>query len=120
MLLVAGVGVALAALPRPPLLADGTITGPVLALLVLLPLALGEVATGLADAGALAARTRGGRAPAGGPDLPDRPPYSTLPNRPRRRADPRLVLDEVAAAWDDREVLSDLSLDLLGRVTGSA
>ena len=48
-------GLGVAALPRR--CCRGSL-GPMLALLVLLPLALGEVAAGLADAGALAARTR--------------------------------------------------------------
>jgi ATP-binding cassette subfamily C protein CydCD len=40
-----------------PAVADGTVSGPVAALLVLVPLALADVAVPLADAGALAART---------------------------------------------------------------
>ncbi|WP_122818865.1 thiol reductant ABC exporter subunit CydD [Nocardioides pantholopis] len=58
VLLVCGAGVAVMARLGAPALADGAVSGPVLALLVLLPLALADTLTTVADAGVLAARTR--------------------------------------------------------------
>jgi ATP-binding cassette subfamily C protein CydCD len=106
VLVVSGVAVASTAA-----LVAGTVSGPVLALLVLLPLALGEVAAGLADAGALAARTAAAEHRLA--TLTARPPAVTEPAHPARPGDdPRLVVDDVAAAWEGRVVLDGLSLDL--------
>lgn len=58
VLALAGVAMALMAQVGATALAAGTLSGPMLALLVLLPLALSEVALPVADAGALSARTR--------------------------------------------------------------
>ena len=78
--LVSGLGVAAMALLLAPRVADGSLSGPLLALLVLLPLAVGEVASGLADAGALAVRSR---AAADRLDaLAARPPAVTDPSAP--------------------------------------
>lgn len=58
VLVAGGLGVASMALLTMPALAAGSLSGPMLALLVLVPLALIDVALPLADAGALDARTR--------------------------------------------------------------
>ncbi|GAB2758813.1 thiol reductant ABC exporter subunit CydD [Nocardioides salsibiostraticola] len=55
---ITGGAVAVTAVLLAPLLDAGTLSGPIMALLVLLPLALGETASGVADAGAISARTR--------------------------------------------------------------
>ena len=60
-LLIGGVGVALTAVLAEPALSSGDLSGPMMALLVLLPLALTELTVPLADAGALAARTAAAR-----------------------------------------------------------
>lgn len=104
VLVVSGVGVAAAAL-----LVPGTVSGPMLALLVLLPLALGEVAVTLADAGALAARTSAAESrlaalAAAAPVVTDPPQPAT----PSGRHD--LAVSGVAAAWDGREALRDVDL----------
>ncbi|GAA2142873.1 thiol reductant ABC exporter subunit CydD [Nocardioides koreensis] len=110
-LLAVGVGVAAAALLAAPAAASGTVTGPVLALLVLLPLALGDVALPLADAGALAARTgaaerrlRGLESTA--PAVAD--PTEPLPAMPGHAVD----VSGVVAGWDGTAALRDLSLTL--------
>jgi ATP-binding cassette subfamily C protein CydCD len=91
--------------------ADGRVSGPVLALLVLLPLALGDLALGLADAGALVPRT--GAAARRLDDLARRQPVVTDPEEPLPAPDRTEVgLHQVSAAWTDRPVLDDLSLTL--------
>ncbi|GAA1760836.1 thiol reductant ABC exporter subunit CydD [Nocardioides hankookensis] len=92
------------------LLLPGVVGGPMLALLVLLPLALGEVASSLADAGALAARTRAAEDRLAA--LADSPPAVTSPVAPVVPVGADLALDGVSAAWDDRVVLDSLSLSL--------
>ncbi len=57
VLVGAGLGMALSAALTAPHVADGSLSGPLMALLVLLPLALADVALPVADAGAMAART---------------------------------------------------------------
>ncbi|MEO9325246.1 thiol reductant ABC exporter subunit CydD [Nocardioides sp. C4-1] len=111
--LVGGVGmVAVAAVSL------GHVSGPVLALLVLAPLALAEVAAPAADAGALRHETRAattrldalGAAPPAvvDPAHPtDLPPGSTV------------LLREVTAAWDDAPALRPTSLEVApGRAVG--
>lgn len=105
VLLSSGSGVAAAAWLLP-----GTVSGPVLALLVLLPLALGEVAAGLADAGAIACRTRAAEARL--QELAARAPVVASAPAPARADGASVAVDGVAAAWDGREVLRDLSLTL--------
>jgi ATP-binding cassette, subfamily C, bacterial CydCD len=105
VLLASGVGVAASAL-----LLQGAVSGPMLALLVLLPLALGEVAASLADAGALAARTRAAEDRLA--DLAARPPVVSSPSAPVAPADATIELAGVAAAWDGRRVLDGLDLVL--------
>jgi ATP-binding cassette subfamily C protein CydCD len=56
-LVVCGAGVAATALVAEPFVRTGELSGPMMALLVLLPLALADLTVPLADAGALSART---------------------------------------------------------------
>lgn len=79
----AGIGVAAIALLLRGQVASGELSGPVLTLLLLLPLALAEVATTLADAGAASAR--GAAAAARLRELTDQPPAiseSATPEQP--------------------------------------
>lgn len=84
--------------------AAGTLSGPVMALLVLTPMALADVALPCADAGAVAARTGAAderlrlleRTPPAVPDLPS----SAAP-----RGD-ELALEEMSARWDLRAPLT--------------
>ena len=110
-LLAVGVGVAATALLAAPAAASGTVTGPVLALLVLLPLALGDVALPLADAGALAARTGAAERRLRG--LESTVPAVAEPTEPLP-AMPGHVVDVsgVEVGWDDTAALRDLSLTL--------
>jgi ATP-binding cassette subfamily C protein CydCD len=103
VLLCSGVGVAAAAL-----LLQGTVSGPLLALLVLLPLALGEPASALADAGALAARTRAAEDRLAA--LAARSPAVEDPAVPVSPDGDTVRVDAVTAAWGEREVLRDLDL----------
>lgn len=110
--LVTGVGVAAVAAAVAPGVTAGTLSGPVAALLVLVPLALVDVVQPLADAGTLSVETRAAR------DRLDallrrtptvREPALTLPGRAERgRGDVRL--DRVAAGWDGPDVVRDVSL----------
>ncbi|QBR93880.1 thiol reductant ABC exporter subunit CydD [Nocardioides euryhalodurans] len=61
VLVVTGAAVAGNAWVAAPAVADGRLSGPLMAMLVLLPLALADVALPVADAGALAARTTAAR-----------------------------------------------------------
>ncbi len=92
-------------------LASGTVSGPMVALLVLLPLALLEVLTPLADVAALQVRTRAADAR-----------LATLAATEPAVADPvdpapatgstATALDRVSAGWGAAPALRDLSLDL--------
>lgn len=111
VLAVAGAGVAVMAWLLTPLVADGALSGPMLALLVLLPLALAEVASSMADAGALSARTAAAEARLA--RIAATPPAVADPERPEPAdGGDRVGLDRVWAAWEDRTVLRDVSLDL--------
>lgn len=105
VLLCSGVGVAVAAL-----LLQGEVSDSMLALLALLPLALGEVTSGMADAGALASRTRAAEARLAA--LADRDPAVSDPGAPLPLAAHDIAVSGVAAAWDGREVLHDVDLTL--------
>ena len=110
--LAAGVGVLLAAVAGERALAAGDLSGPMAALLVLVPLALADVLLPLADAGALQVRTRAAAerlealtsAP---PAVVDPPAPSAAPS-----AHPDLQLRGAGAGWDERTVLTDLDLAL--------
>lgn len=110
VLLCSGLAVAGAALLLTSVVADGVLSGPMMALLVLLPLALGEVAGQLADAGALSARTRAAEDRLAA--LTSRPPAVADPADPVPLDGDVVSVDGVAAAWGDRVVLDDLDLHL--------
>ena len=110
-LLAVGAGVATVALLAAPAADAGSVPGPVLALLVLLPLALGDVALPLADAGALAARTEAAEQrlrdlASTSPAVSD--PTEPLPAMPGHGVD----VTGVVAGWDGAVALRDLSLTL--------
>ena len=111
-LLAAAAGMAATAWVCAPALATGAVSGPMAALLVLLPLALLDVVTPLADAGALQVRTaaadqRLAALAARQPAVADASQPVGLPG-----TDTTMVLDRVFAGWPDRPVLRDLSLEL--------
>ncbi|MFC7494505.1 MULTISPECIES: thiol reductant ABC exporter subunit CydD [unclassified Nocardioides] len=105
VLLASGLGVAASAV-----VLQGAVSGPMLALLVLLPLALGEPAASLADAGALAARTRAAEQRLDA--LTSRAPAVVSPTAPATPEGAAIELAGVAAAWDGRRVLEGLDLEL--------
>ena len=111
VLLLHGAGMVAVALLVAPAVADGSVSGPVAALLVLVPLALADVALPLADAGALAARTEAAadrlhRLERTAPAVRD-----TVATRVPR--DASLALHRVSAGWDEAgTALTDLSLGL--------
>jgi len=110
-LLTVGLGVAVTALVAAPAAAAGSVTGPVLALLVLLPLALGDVALPLAESGALAARTRAAEERLRA--LESAPPAVAEPDDALRAPLCHDVeLSAVTAGWDGTAALRDLSLRL--------
>ena len=111
VLLTVGVGVAATALVAAPAAAAGSVSRPVLALLVLLPLALGDVVLPLAEAGALAARTRAAEERLR--QLEAAPPAVTEPADPLPAGRGHDVdLTAVTAGWDGVPALRDLSLRL--------
>lgn len=82
-----------------------------LALLVMLPIALVDAFTPLADAGALGVRTAAARARLDA--LADRPPAVTPGGgSPVAAARPGVAVDAVTAGWSTRPVLRDLDLAL--------
>jgi ATP-binding cassette subfamily C protein CydCD len=91
--------------------AAGDVSGPMVALLVLLPLALLEITAPLSDTGALAVRVRAADHRLAG--LAATPPAVSdpVPARPLPQGPPTLVADAVAAGWDT-EAFSGLDLDL--------
>ena len=112
VLLVAGVAVAAVVLLERPAVVSGSLSGPVLALLALLPLALAESAATMAEAGAARARTAAAARRLD--DLTGRPPAVTDPAEPAEPsagpASARLTLDHVTAAPGGHEVLDGLGL----------
>ncbi|WP_341927455.1 thiol reductant ABC exporter subunit CydD [Nocardioides psychrotolerans] len=111
VVLSAGAGVSTMAWLAAPAVADGRLSGPLAALLVLVPLALAEPAAPVVDAGAIAARTEAAAArlhrlehgtPAVRDTVATRPPASST-----------VELRDVAAGWDpSRPSLTALSLEL--------
>ncbi|WP_082612202.1 MULTISPECIES: thiol reductant ABC exporter subunit CydD [unclassified Nocardioides] len=91
--------------------ADRSLSGPVMALLVLLPLALADVAAPCADAGVLAARTAAAAARLR--TLERTPPaVADFPSRTTAYGD-RITLDEVTARWVLRApTTAPITLDL--------
>lgn len=111
VLLAAGAGVAATAWFAAPAVTSGALTGPLAALLVLLPLALADVALPLADAGATAARTRAAEArlrALAGLEPAVRDPDTPVP----ARAPYDVGALAVSAGWGDEPVLHDLSLQI--------
>jgi ATP-binding cassette subfamily C protein CydCD len=109
---LAGAGVLAVAWTGSSALADGTVSGPMLALLVLLPLALADVLGPVADAGALSVRTaaadaRLARLRGLSPAVEE--PADPQPADLRR---PAVAADAVAAGWGDRPAFRDVSFDL--------
>jgi ATP-binding cassette subfamily C protein CydCD len=92
--------------------AAGDLSGPMLALLVLLPLALAEVATRVVDAAALTERVRSASRRLA--DLESHAPVVSTPEKPRSLPTGPLELAGrgLAAAWDGRPVLRDVDLDV--------
>lgn len=91
--------------------AAGDVSGPMLALLVLLPLAVGEVAAGVPDAGALAARCAAAEERLD--ELTARTPAVTDPGRPQPLpADPTVEVQEVSVGWGATPAVRDLDLHL--------
>ncbi|WP_182525716.1 thiol reductant ABC exporter subunit CydD [Nocardioides dongkuii] len=115
-MLAAGIGMVTMAAVGGSALREGTVSGPVVALLVLLPLALVDVLGPVADAGALQVSTRAAarrldELTALPPAVAD--PADPLPLPcPLSPADAAVRLAEVTAAWADRDVLDPISLDL--------
>lgn len=111
VLVGSGAAVAVTAVVTADAVATGTLSGPVMALLVLLPLALTDVALPCADAGLLAARTAA---------ADDRlralehttPAVADVPGRATAHGHD-LALDAMTARWETRAPLTaPLSLDL--------
>jgi ATP-binding cassette subfamily C protein CydCD len=90
----------------------GTLSKPMLALLVLLPLALADVLTPLADAGAISVRTQAADARLA--QLADVIPAVTSPAIPAAvdLASPTVAADRVSAGWGDHDAFREVSLDL--------
>ncbi len=115
-LLATGLGVLGIARVGAPALADGRVSEPMLALLVLLPLALLEVISPLADVGAL--RVRVAAADRRLADLAASTPAVTDPAEPApapaTTPTPRVHLDRVSAGWGNAAAFRGLDLDLPG------
>ncbi|WP_292607732.1 thiol reductant ABC exporter subunit CydD [Nocardioides sp. REDSEA-S30_B4] len=107
-LVLAVTGLAVAAVA---LLLPGTpVSEPVLALLVLVPLALADLVLPLVDAGALSARTDAARARVD--ELLDRAPATTDPHDPQTPTGTRVDLVDAAAGWGPRPAFTGLGLRL--------
>ncbi|MAY97518.1 MAG: ABC transporter permease [Nocardioides sp.] len=107
-LVLAVTGLAVAAVA---LLLPGTpVSGPVLALLVLVPLALADLVLPLVDAGALSARTDAARARVD--ELLDRAPATTDPHDPQTPTGTQVDLVDAAAGWGSRPAFTGLGLRL--------
>jgi len=94
-----------------PALAEGTLSGPFLALLVLTPLALGDVVAPVAEAGALAEATNAAASRLR--EIEQTPPV--VPTGPVTAALPAghaLALHGADLGWGDVAVVEDLNLDL--------
>ncbi len=113
-LVVMGLGVAATAWVAGPALAGGQVSAPMVALLVLLPLALLEVVSPLADVGALQVRVNAADRRLAAlaettPAVSD--PADPLP-APRAHPTPAVRLEHVAAGWGTSAAFSALDLDL--------
>jgi ATP-binding cassette subfamily C protein CydCD len=111
LLALAGTAVAGTAWLVAPGLAGGEVSGPMTAMLLLLPLALHDVVATLPEAGAMAVRTRAARARLDA--LDDIDPAVTEPADPTSLTGSAAVtLDDVALGWTDSPVLTHLDLHL--------
>lgn len=94
-----------------PQVAEGTVSGPVAALLCLLPIALGDVAGGVVEAGALLGRVR--RAEARLAAYAATPPAVAEAARTRPVPDEASLTGErLSLGWVSRPVLTDLDLEV--------
>jgi ATP-binding cassette subfamily C protein CydCD len=110
VLVTTGAGMATMASVAAPAVADGRLSGPMMAMLVLLPLALADVALPLADAGALSARTaaaseRLDRLEHAAPAVRD-----TVSHKAPDGDD--VVMDQVRARWPGGPLTARVSLHL--------
>ncbi|WP_193614236.1 thiol reductant ABC exporter subunit CydD [Nocardioides lijunqiniae] len=111
VLLTSGAGVAAMAWLTAPAVADGRLSGPMAALLVLVPLALAEPAATVADAGAVSARTDAAATRLRQLDRRT-PAVRDTVGRPLP-ASSEVALRAVSVGWDqDRPCVEGLSLDL--------
>ena len=116
--LAAGVGVVAMAALVAPAVATGTVSASVAALLLLLPLALGDVVAPVADAGSIRVATRAAterveQLAALAPAVTDPESPVTVPQTGR------VGLHEVTAGWDGTAALAPVSLQLApGRAVG--
>nr|WP_218842961.1 thiol reductant ABC exporter subunit CydD [Nocardioides marinus] len=107
-LVLGSTGVAVATVA---LLLPGTpVGGPVLALLVLVPLALADLVLPVVDAGALSARTDAARARVDA--LLGQAPATSEPTDPETAAGSRVDLVDAAAGWGPRPAFTGLGLHL--------
>ncbi|WP_104106742.1 thiol reductant ABC exporter subunit CydD [Nocardioides sp. 616] len=110
--LACGAGLVLMAAGLSGPLGRGELSPAMTALLVMLPLALEDALSPLADAAAVAVRTRAARARL---DALTAQPPAVAPDAPGAARDlghPRLELREVRAGWGDRPVVEVAQLDL--------
>ncbi|KQY64564.1 thiol reductant ABC exporter subunit CydD [Nocardioides sp. Root140] len=112
-LLSAGLGTVAVAVVGSPAMAEGRLSSPMLALLMLLPLALAEVTSPLADAGALWVRTRAAEQrlaalTATPPAVADPEVAAPLPQSPHT-----ITLADASISWQEGvDAVRHLSLDL--------
>ncbi|WP_134739340.1 thiol reductant ABC exporter subunit CydD [Nocardioides sp. 503] len=111
VLLTSGAGVVAMAWLTAPAVADGSLSGPMAALLVLVPLALAEPAATVADAGALSARTEAAATRLRQLDRRT-PAVRDTVGRPLPPSS-EVALRGITVGWDrDRPCVEGLSLDL--------
>lgn len=111
VLVSAALGVALVAAVGADALAAGTVAAPAVALLLLVPIALVDVALPVVEAGALTGRVAAAEARLRSYDgMTPAVREAATAVAPGPGAD--LVVDDVSLGWDDRAVLSALSLEI--------
>jgi ATP-binding cassette, subfamily C, bacterial CydCD len=94
-----------------PGLADGSVSGPMTAMLVLLPLALHDVLATLPEAGSMAVRTRAARSRLAA--LEELTPAVTEPAEPTTPTGPIDVsLDDVTLGWTEQPVVSGIDVQV--------
>jgi ATP-binding cassette subfamily C protein CydCD len=118
LLVVAGLAVAGTAWLAAPALATHRLSGPMAAMLVLLPLALHDVLAALPDVASTSVRTAAAQARLRA--LEELTPAVTEPADPVAPTGPcDVALERVSIGWTDRAVIRDLDLDLpAGRSLG--